>query len=263
MKEKDLEKNLDNLIINGLIKEAEQDNADFEVAMLHMSDEEFAKIVKEPSTTELHHAQLSTSFSHVDECKVFPSIVLKATIDEDNEVVLNNIDGDVEVTDKAAEHMAEGFAEPAPLPLPAVKKKNLWRSFRPWISAAITAAAVVLIVLIPSINTMNGKLCDAALYASAPYITANKGEFDVSSVSIDELKTELPALEARYKESIKEYGKFSYYTDDLRVAGWDLTVAYLKLHKKRKAVEILKVLTEQYKDTTFGNHCKTILQQLD
>ena len=228
MKEKDLEKNLDNLIINGLIKEAEQDNADFEVAMLHMSDEEFAKIVKEPSTTELHFAMGLSNCFIMEDCNVLSSTSMQASIDEDNEVVLNNIDGEVEVTDKAAEHVAEGFAEPAPLPLPAVKKKNLWRSFRPWISAAITAAAVVLIVLIPSI-----------------------------------LKTELPALEARYKECIKDYGKFSYYTDDLREAGWDLTVAYLKLHKKRKAVEILKVLSEQYKDTTFGNHCKTILQQLD
>ena len=263
MKEKDLEKNLDNLIINGLIKEAEQDNADFEVAMLHMSDEEFAKIVKETSNTELHFAMGLSNCFIMEDCNVLSSTSMQASIDEDNEVVLNNIDGEVEVTDKAVEHMAEGFAGPAPLPLPAVKKKNLWRSFRPWISAAITAAAVVLIVLIPSINTMNGKLCDAALYASAPYITANKGEFDVTSISIDELKTELPALEARYKECIKEYGKFSYYTDDLQEAGWDLTVAYLKLHKKRKAVEILKVLTEQYKDTTFGNHCKTILQQLD
>ena len=41
MKEKDLDKCLDNLIIKGLIREAEQDNADFEVAMRKISDEDF------------------------------------------------------------------------------------------------------------------------------------------------------------------------------------------------------------------------------
>ncbi|MDE6691866.1 MAG: hypothetical protein K2K05_00595 [Muribaculaceae bacterium] len=46
MKEKDLEKNLDNFIIDGLIKEAELDDAYFEAAMRKMSDEEFDEGVR-------------------------------------------------------------------------------------------------------------------------------------------------------------------------------------------------------------------------
>ena len=41
MKEEDLKKNLDKIIIDGLIKEAEQENADFEAAMKKMSNEDF------------------------------------------------------------------------------------------------------------------------------------------------------------------------------------------------------------------------------
>ena len=41
MKEKDLDKNLENIIIDGLIKEAEQENADFAAEMRKMSKEEF------------------------------------------------------------------------------------------------------------------------------------------------------------------------------------------------------------------------------
>ena len=52
MKEKDLDKHLDNLIIDGLIKEAEQDNADFEAAMRNMSDEEFEELIYEPVDAE-------------------------------------------------------------------------------------------------------------------------------------------------------------------------------------------------------------------
>lgn len=49
MKQKDFDRIIDNLIINGLIKEAEQDNADFEAAMRNMSDEEFAEMTGTPA----------------------------------------------------------------------------------------------------------------------------------------------------------------------------------------------------------------------
>lgn len=45
MKEEDLKKNLDKIIIDGLIKEAEQENADFEAAMKKMSNEDFLELI--------------------------------------------------------------------------------------------------------------------------------------------------------------------------------------------------------------------------
>ncbi len=225
MKEKDLEKNLDNLIIDGLIKEAEQDNADFEAAVRKMSDEEFKELIYEPA------------YAYGE--------------DRVSEMVAASIAVDIDFFDK----------QQAPS-LPLAAKKSKWQVFRPWITSAVAAAAVVLIILIPSVNAMNGKLCDSALYASDAYITSSRSANEINGLSDDQLKTKLPELEKRYKDCIKEDGKFTYYTDDLREAGWDLTLAYLKLHKKGDAVMILKVLSTQFNGTPFGDHCQKMLDQL-
>lgn len=226
MKEKDLEKNLDNLIIDGLIKEAEQDNADFEAAMRQMSEEEFEELIYEPA------------YAENDE-------------DRASEMATASIAADMDYNERQWKRS-----------LPSVAKKSKWQVFRPWISSAVAAAAVVLIVLIPSINAMNGKLCDSALYASTEYITSSRSASEINGLSDDQLKAKLPELEKRYKDCIKEDGKFTYYTDDLKEAGWDLTLAYLKLHKKGDAVKVLKVLSAQFNGTPFGNHCQKMLDQL-
>ena len=226
MKEKDLEKNLDNLIIDGLIKEAEQDNADFEAAMRKMSDEEFEELIYEPA------------YAYAEK-------------DRASEMAAASIAADMDFSEK----------QQAPS-MPLAAKKSKWQVFRPWITSAVAAAAVVLIILIPSVNAMNGKLCDSALYASTAYITSSRSANEINGLSDDQLKAKLPELEKRYKDCIKEDGKFTYYTDDLREAGWDLTLAYLKLHKKGDAVKVLKVLSTQFNGTPFGGHCQKMLDQL-
>ena len=226
MKEKDLEKNLDNLIIDGLIKEAEQDNADFEAAMRKMSDEDFEELIYGPV------------YAYSVENRA--SNIAAASIDAD---------GDFLKKQKA-------------IPLPFAAKKSKWQLFRPWITSAVAAAAVVLIILIPSVNAMNGKLCDSALYASNAYITSSRSADEINGLNNDQLKAKLPELEKRYKDCIKEDGEFTYYTDDLREAGWDLALAYLKLHKKGDAVMVLKVLSTQFNGTPFGGHCQKMLDQL-
>lgn len=226
MKEKDLEKNLDNLIIDGLIKEAEQDNADFEAAMRKMSDEEFKELIYEPA------------YAYIGE-------------DRASEMAAASIDADMDFSEK----------QQAPS-MPLAAKKSKWQVFRPWITSAVAAAAVVLIILIPSVNAMNGKLCDSALYASTAYITSSRSANEINGLSDDQLKAKLSELEKRYKDCIKEDGKFTYYTDDLKEAGWDLSLAYLKLHKKGDAVKVLKVLSAQFNGTPFGDHCQKMLDQL-
>lgn len=225
MTEKDLEKNLDNLIIDGLIKEAEQDNADFEAAMRRMSDEEFEELIFEPA------------YAYADEDRV--SEIVRASLHDEIEYEKQRVPSK-----------------------PFVAKKSKWQVFRPWITSAVAAAAVVLIVLIPSINAMNDKLCDSALYASSEYMTSSRSANEINGLSDAQLKAQLPEIEKRYKDCIKEYGKFTYYTEDLQEAGWDLAIAYLKLHKKGDAVKVLKVLSTQYKGTPFGDHCKMMLEQL-
>ena len=225
MNEKDLEKNLDNLIIDGLIKEAEQDNADFEAAMKQMSDAEFEELIYEPAYVYQNRA------SEVAAASIAANMDLK-----------------------------ERRWEPSQ---PAVAKKSKWQLFRPWITSAVAAAAVVLIVLIPSVNAMNGKLCNSALYASKLYMTPSKGGFDISSATADEVKEQLPTLVNRYEVCLIEIKRpRAHFSPDLQEAGWDLTLAYLKLHKKGDAVKVLKVLSVQFNGTPFGDHCQKILDQL-
>lgn len=226
MKEKDFDKHLDNLIIDGLIKEAEQDNADFETAMRDLSDEEFKELVYGPA------------YAYADE-------------DSASEMTADSIAADIDLSENQPVSSQ-----------PIVVKKSKWQVFRPWITSAVAAAAVVLIVLIPSVNAMNGKLCDSALYASNSYITSSRSANEINGLNDDQLKAKLPELEKRYMACIKEDGKSTYYTDDLKEAGWDLTLAYLKLHKKGDAVKVLKVLSTQFNGTPFGDHCQKMLDQL-
>lgn len=225
MKEKDLDKNLENIIIDGLIKEAEQENADFAATMRKMSEEEFMDMVYEPAYADMEK-------SVATEPRVCASVA----------------DEDVDFEAKRT---------------PAVHKKYKFKIFRPWITAAVSAAAVVLLVLIPSFNAMNAKLCDSALYMSEAYITPAKGGFDISSASETQIKEELPNLKQRYESSIIVDGSTTTYTDDFQDAGWTLAIAYLKLHKKNDAVKVLKTLESQSQGTPFGEHCSKMLEQLD
>lgn len=231
MKEEDLKKHLDNILIDGLIKEAEQDNADFEAAMRHISDEDFEEIVMEPAMSEYEgHGAVAADMD-------YRSVAAFETL--------------------AAEPAYESIFPPVK------QKKSKFKIFRPWITAIASSAAVIAIVLIPSINAMNGKLCDSALYMSESYITASKGGLDLSTATNEEIKAALPEMEKRYESSISVDGKFTTYSEDFPEAAWDLAVAYLKLHKKSDAVEVLKTLESQTKGTSMGNHCEALLKQLD
>lgn len=232
MKEKDLDTNLDKIIIDGLIKEAEQENADFAAAMRNMSEEEFKEMVNRPV-----YADYEDNYSP------------KASMALYREVPASEV----------AQWM---ICEPSEESFTAPKKSKL-KLLHPWIAAAVSAAAVILIVLIPSINSMNAKLCDSALYMSEVYITAPKGGFDISSASIKQIKEELPNLEQQYQSTIEKDGKLVHYRDGFQDAGWTLAVAYLKLHKKGDAVKILKTLESKFKGTPFGTHCTKMLEQLD
>lgn len=222
MKEEYFKKHLDNILIDGLIKKAEQDNADFEAAMRGISNEAFDEIVLEPEMVEYKNMRSGTAGT------CYPVAASMTSESYDNE---------------------EGITA----------KSSRTKIFRPWIAAALSAAAIITIVLIPSINFMNGKLCDSAIYISEAYITASKGGLDLSTATEKQIKDALPSLEARY-ENVSMSG---IYTQDFPEAAWDLAVAYMKLHKKSDAVKVLKTLESQTKGTPMGMHCKKLLQQLN
>lgn len=251
MKEKDLNKCLDNLIIDGLIKEAEQDAIEFAEAMRRTSDAEFEDIVMQDAWAEAVNDDID--------------------IDEDCSIK-HSISCSLEMTrpqfahGKAIDFMGNEPFSPivSSAPAPPAPKRSRLKAFRPWIAAAVAAVAVILIVLVPSINSMNGRLCESALYMSADYITAPMGGgFDVSSASPEQIKAELPALEARYQGALNTVDKPTPQSEELSEAGWTLAVAYLRLHKKGDAVKVLKELAKREGDSPLGRHCARLLEQLD
>ncbi len=229
MKEKDLDKNLDTIIIDGVIKEAEQENADFAAAIRKMSKEEFEEMVYQPVYADMEEHFGATESSY----RQSASIAAEPLMDYDHQSRAGN------------------------------RKSSKFKIVMPWLMAAVSSAAVILLVLIPSLNSMNGSLGDSALYMSENYITLSKGGFDVSSASIEEIKKESPSLQERYDSSIIKEGHETLYTTDFQDAGCTLAVAYLKLHKKGEAIKVLKTLESQSKGTVLGEYCKKLLQQLD
>ena len=187
MKEEDIDRIIDNMITEGLIKEGEQDNADFEAALRNMSDEDFLAMIH------------------------------------------------------------EGRPQP--------KKMKPWRI---WLTAAVSAAAVLALVLIPAYRSMNTRVCESALVACEAYMPSARGGGDLSASDISEIKEALPQLEADYNSALNPPGSQDYYAPDLAEAGWDLATAYLRLGERGKAKEVLTELATRYSGSEFGAQCLRI-----
>ncbi|MDE7419537.1 MAG: hypothetical protein K2N35_04950 [Muribaculaceae bacterium] len=264
MKEKDLEKCLNNLVIKGLIQEAEQDNAEFEVAMREMSDEDFLALIYD--TVEDHS---------------------RAAISLEKDIVLANKKS-VEMSSNIAFGMSGVFEDNAAdewddFDLPeatSVPKKSEMpqKGWKVWVAALASVAAVLLIVFIPAYREMDARLCGSALLVSEAYMPTSRGT-DISSMKNDEVEAMLPKLEKQYSISVRqekrtegiageqaiEKDDLSYYIERVapRDAGMELVQAYLKLNQKDKAIEILRELAESDEDPDFREYCRKMLEILE
>lgn len=255
MKEKDLEKCLDNLIIKGLIQEAEQDNAEFEAAMRNMSDEDFLALiydtVEEP-TIVMENESIINEKQHMD-CARRPIMLSKA----------QRVSGNWDERD-------------APDAQDIPKKSNIGqKGWKVWTAAIASVAAILLIVFVPAHTDMNSRLCESALLATNAYISPLKG-IEISSMEKNEVKNLLPELEKQYSIStekskgilsaqIKENSDSSYYLENVspREAGIDLVQAYLKLGMKDRAVKVLHELESNDEDPDFREYCQKMLEILE
>lgn len=270
MKEKDLNKHIDKIIIDGLIKEARQENLDFQAAMSRMTNEDFLELImgeepvkKEPDIYVTASNQLWLPIKEEQNEEV-PEVQEDRNLSLDLPFPHNALKASALMFDDVVE-LKEERVEPVDSEKDSQKvsfSTNL-RKFIPWIYAAIVAAACILAIVIPTVNSANRKLCDSALMLSQSYLSVSKSSTEIANASVEEIKRKLPELENAYKSCIMHDGKFTFYSPGLQEAGWDLTLAYLKLHKKGKALEVLRVLAKQNKDTPFGLHCEYLILQLE
>ncbi len=252
MKEKDLEKHLDNLIIDGLIKESEQDNADFEAAMRNMSDEDFLALIYDgtPEHTATSYENKKAAEPAYKELKSSK----EASIEIAKPITLNKAQRIPTVTE--------------------CSESKRW-NWKPWVAAIASAAAILLIVLIPTYHNMSSRVCESALMASASYGKPSRG-LDIMTMSADEVKGMLSELKMNYKASMDQTEDIQgieasdnestdYYivAADPQEAGMELVQAYLKLNEKGKAIDVLRQLSEKYKNSEFGEHCNKLLKILE
>ena len=116
--------------------------------------------------------------------------------------------------------------------------------FKPWMWQVASIAAVVIIAFTVVFNIeKNARYSvDNAIYASAdinPDLARSGGEpIDISAMTDDELKVKLPELASLYKSAST--------TDEIADYGYALAMAYLRLHDRDKAKEVLEQLVSRF-----------------
>ena len=120
--------------------------------------------------------------------------------------------------------------------------------FKPWMWQVASIAAVVVIAFTVVFNIeKNARYSvDNAIYACAEIstdLTRDGSEIlDIQSMTDEELTNKLPLLVANYN-SAQSY-------DDIADSGFVLAMAYLRLHDRENAKEILQKLVSQFEDNS-------------
>ena len=120
--------------------------------------------------------------------------------------------------------------------------------FKPWMWQVTSIAAVVVIAFTVVFNIeKNARYSvDNAIYACAeisPDLTRDGSEtLDIKSMTDKELKDKLPILVANYNSAKS--------SDDIADNGFALAMAYLRLHDRENAKEILLQLVSQFEDNS-------------
>lgn len=278
MEEKELDKIIDYLIIEGLIKESEQDNADFEAAMRRMSDSAFMGVLGNYTTASISggfgnspfkdsdpDAELPPPPSHLMELSsglnsgfMSPAAQMSGAEEEEDygdveescyaemgpvEMKRHIVMAKEEDPEIADVMFGSCYAEEPEVPTTKSTGRN---SFKPWIAAAVAAIAILLIVLIPNHNAMDAKLCESAVAMSEFYKMPSGSHMDIFTASEKEIKSSLPEMERRYRELSESFVQLTEYayTKEFDMAAWNLTLAYLRLHRRDDAGDILRELTE-------------------
>ena len=265
MNEKEFEKSLDNLIIKGLIQEAEQDNAEFEAAMREMSDEDFLALIY---NTVDDHARAAV----LREKDIVKDIVLANK--EPVEMSSNIVFGASGVSADECADKWDDFDMPAAQSVP-YKSEMTQKGWKIWAAAIASVAAILLIVFIPFNRYLDSRLCESALLASTALQGPTRG-VDIASMSKEEVNGMLPELEMEYTaskhpandiryEKTPENDNSTYYIESIDPveSGLDLVQAYLKLNRKDDAIIVLRELVESNADPEFKEYCQKLLEILE
>lgn len=128
---------------------------------------------------------------------------------------------------------------------PQIAKSKIIQ-FKPWMWQAASIAAVVVIAFTVVFNIQKNAQysIDNAIYACAEInpdlVRAGGKPIDIKSMNDVELKTKLPELISIYQSAST--------TDEVADNGYALAMAYLRLHDRSKAKEVLEQLVSRFND---------------
>ena len=209
--------------VDGICREAHQDNLDFGLAMKSLSKEKLKEIIGKQDVALPAAASDDSETEEVKprEVRFKPWMWQVASIAAD--VALPAAAFDVSETEE-------------------VKPRAV--RFKPWMWQLASMAAVVIIAFTVVFNIeKNARYSvDNAIYASAdinPDLARSGGEpIDISAMTDDELKVKLHELTALYQSAST--------TDEIADYGYALAMAYLRLHDRDKAKEVLEQLVSRF-----------------
>lgn len=145
-------------------------------------------------------------------------------------------------------------------------KRNILK-FSPWLWSSLSAAAVVAIVVTISFNLINQSQLDMnnAQYMAYNIIAENNFIDGVSRGGSENLITDFSEVDEKdLKEKLPIYEKYYQQAQDdqdIEDYGLNLAMIYLKLHKKEKALDILKELQIKYPESI--NNYQKIISQIE
>lgn len=173
--------------VDGICREAHQDNMDFGLAMKNLSKEKLKEII-----------------------------------------------GKRDVVEPAA----ASYGRKSEMVSPKVVRFKLWI----WQAASIAAVVIIAFTVVFNIEKNARYSVDNAIYACADVnpdlVRASGKPIDISSMSDDELKSKLPELTSLYQSAST--------TDDVADYGYALAMAYLRLHDRDNAKEVLEQLVSRF-----------------
>lgn len=256
MKEKDFDKNLNMLLIKGLIKEAEQENIEFEEALKKIDDDEFLQITSSPKHEN------SPMKEKICESK---SLNFAKFVEEDYDDEGDFEEGDYDEDDGDYEESPEGnysiqYSKPVSVAADKaqVRYKTGMRRRRTFFSFLILALIAVTTFSVVAYNRYSNKLCQNALTLYFD-ISVSDGRTKQLVHNAQWAKKNLPDLEREYGLYLKK----DYFPDSFAEKGWMLSEAYLLLNKRGDAIAILNDILGYCPDSKVSDKARKVLEIID
>lgn len=225
------------LIVDGICREAQQDNLDFGLAMKVLSKDQLCKIIGKDKVKKNPWDNGKSSKLCAKSDFIFAEGRADMVVSSANKDIGEESDKEISDTD-SQDMYSSSFCTSKQATKNKPSKNRSWI----WSISSIAAVVIIAFSVILNIEKNARHSVDNAIYACAE-ISPNLSRSGVESIDIkamndDELKAKLPELVKLYQTSSN--------TDEIADNGYVLAMAYLRLHDRENAKNILEQLVSRF-----------------